>query len=115
VDNKYVYICDKYNHRIQLVTKTEGIFFSQWGKGGQSIEFGQFSYPNCIYNDVVDEIFYIGDYHSVQLFLNNVCVQRLGSQEKEDAQFELVYGICIMNDQLYVSDNNRIQIFKATK
>jgi len=31
LNNKYTYICDCFNHRIQILTKEKGHFISQWG------------------------------------------------------------------------------------
>jgi len=55
--------------------------------------------------------------YSVQLFRSDgVCIQRLGDKVygKKMNQFDVVFGISVMNDRLYVSDfgNDRIQIFK---
>jgi len=114
-DNKYVYICDWDNHRIQLLHK-DGIFYTQWGKGVKSTQIGQFSFPFSIFNDFLEDTVYIGDQVSVQLIRKGVCIQRLGSEERgsDMNQFNEVYGIYVMDNQLYVSDyaNRRIQIFR---
>src|SRR6185503_1540118 len=47
VDEKFIYICDTYNHRIQVLLRENGIFSSQWGSKGTSDT--QFYYPNSIY------------------------------------------------------------------
>jgi len=117
VDNKCVYICDCDNHRIQILKKDKGIFVSQWGTGSQGTESGQFEFPNGIYKDILETIFYVGDSSSVQLFSKDgICFQRLGDREKGPTmnQFKVVYAMCVIEDQLYVSDwgNRRIQIFR---
>jgi len=101
VTHKYVFICDSYNHRIQILTKDNGKFFNQWRKG--------FSYPKSIYYHDFEEIFYIGDYNSIQLWTNDMCIQRFNSPGSQ------IYGICVIDDRLYVSDynNKRVQIFKG--
>jgi len=117
IDKQYIYICDSGNNRIQVLRKLKENyeFQTQWNKSGK--QFGQFWGPLSIYYCFVDNIFYIGDRISVQLFNSNgICEQRLGGQEsgKNMDQFSLVRGMCVMNDQLYVADsaNDRIQIFK---
>jgi len=117
VDDKYVYICDQLNHRIQILTKDKGIFFTQWGSGKEGTDQGQFNAPYSIYNHLSEEIFYIGDVCSVQMFTKEgICIQRLGDKEygNKRNQFNYVDGLCLINDRLYVSDTNnqRIQIFK---
>jgi len=91
------------------------MFQTQWG-GIESSEFGYFSSPSCIYNDIEEEIFYVGDQSSLQLFLpNGECLQRIGEKNSGEAmnEFDGVYGICKINNQLCVCDNgnDRIQIF----
>jgi len=117
VDDKYVYLCDCLNHRVQILTKENGIWDSRWGNGIASAEQGQFKYPSSIYDNFSDDLIYVGDRISVQLFRKDgVCVQRLGDiiYGKQMNQFKSVYGICVLDERLYVSDggNKRIQIFK---
>jgi len=109
VDNKYVYVCDHYNHRIQLLTKETGIYFSQWGNETEDTEQLQFCFPRSIYNHLSEDLIYVGDLGSVQLFRkDSVYLQRLESPS--------VSGICVMDDRLYVCDcnNNRIQIYERS-
>jgi len=119
IDSKYSYICDYGNHRIQILLKEDGNFVKQWGTGKDSMEMGSVSFPYSIYEDLEDEIFYIGDCCSVQLFRkqDDVCVQRIGVSlfgDKVNGHFQGVHGIGIMNNRLYVTDYDgfRIQIFK---
>jgi len=114
VNNKYVYICDRNNHRVQILTKEDGIYFSKWGNGTKQ---GQFEDPRSIYNCLSEDLIYVGDSCSVQIFRrDSICIQRLGDKESGTKmnQFNIVYGICVMYDRLYVSDwnNHRIQIFE---
>jgi len=116
VDNKYVYICDSFNNRVQILIKENGEFVSKWGKGEASLELGQFSCPNSIYHHLSENLIYVGDNYSVQLFRKDgVCIQRLGEKEFEKRmnQFCGVSGICVMDDRLYIDDcdNKRIQIY----
>jgi len=116
VDEKYVYICDQTNNRIQVLKKEHGIFFTQWGNG-QGTNYGQFFFPLCIYHVIGEELFYIGDYYSIQIFRKDgICLQRLGDKKegKNSNQFDSVGGICVMNDLLYACDhgNRRVQVFR---
>jgi len=117
VNNKYVYICDNENHRIQILNKENGKFSHQWGSGERSWEKGQFMYPYSIYRDLEEDIFYVGDGCSVQLFTKeNICLQRIGDTTpgKRRNQFDSVESTCVVYDRLYISDsgNERIQIYK---
>jgi len=117
LNKEFIYICDRDNHRVQLLKKKDGVYSSQWGKQIQGTEMGEFSWPSCIYHDLSQNIFYVGDCYSVQLFKpDGACVQRLGGYEEGNNmnQFHWVYGICLMDDELYVSDqkNKRIQIYR---
>jgi len=116
VDNKYVFICDYQNHRIQTLTKENKFYFSKLGDGIPSTEQGQFNYPGCIYHHLSDDLIYIGDFRSVQLFSKDgVCIQRLDGYGTQMNQFSRVVSICVMDDRLYVGDRHKglIQIFKA--
>jgi len=118
VNNKFLYVCNCDNDRIEIFLKKEKKFSNQWGKKNS----GQITKPRCIFNDL-ESLFYIGDALSVQLFQsdgngNGICIQTLGDKvfgSKMD-QFNDVYaGMCVIEDRLYVSDygNSRIQIFRS--
>jgi len=112
VDNKYVYVCDNGNHRIQVLTKDKGLFLAQWGNGRESTDKGQFNGPLSAYHDLSDEIIYIGDTFSVQLLTKEgICIQRLGDKKGNNMnQFNGVYGVSVIGDRLYVSDDNNLRI-----
>jgi len=118
VDSKYVYVCDSWNHRVQILDKDTGKYVLQWGKPS---DVGQFNYPRCIYYHKPEEFFYVGDWTSVQIYTKNpnIFIQHLGSSTfgTLSYQFHDVYGICVSEDRLYVndSDNKRIQIFERTQ
>jgi len=115
-DHKYVYICDSGNNRVQILQKDNGSYINEWGEAGT--EKGQFTKPSSIYYHRSEQILYVGDYYSVQVIdRGGNCLQRIGDSTIgiEMNQFHSVYGICVMSDELYVSDNGngRIQIFKT--
>jgi len=110
IDNNYAYICDSLNDRLQLLTKEKGTYVTEWGNG-------LLSFPTSIYYYKDDSLFYIGDRRSVQLYTREgTRVQRLGEGDFGFGmhEFNLVYGIAIMEDKLFISDssNKRVQIFK---
>jgi len=55
VNEKYVYICDSDNHRVQVVTKEKGIYINSW-RGTK--KGGQFYWPYSIF--LVEDIFFCG-------------------------------------------------------
>jgi len=117
VNNKFLYICDSWNHRIQILTKNQGIFHTQWGSGKPSEEMGHFRNPTCIYYGSEDALFYIGDSFTIQLFKEEgMCIQQIGDihQGNKMNQFSWITGVCSMDNQLFLSDysNARIQLFK---
>jgi len=72
---------------------------------------GEFTYCFSIYRDLLEEIFYVGDCYSVQLFIKEgKCIQRIDSGTCGN----FVYGICVIYDQLYVCDysSNLIRVFR---
>jgi len=112
INNAYLYICDYSNHRVQVLNKNEGKFYFQWGNGKKSSEKGQFAYPRVIYYDLSEEIFYIADDQSIQLFTrDHLCFQRLLLDSTKDRV--KVNSLCVIDDRLYVCDlsKNRLQIF----
>jgi len=114
LDNTSLYVCDHGNHYLQVLSKdNNNKYLARWGKFGTGE--GEFNYPFAVYLGE-DEIFYIGDYFSVQLFnKGGVFLQRLGQKLGwEEGSFNHVCGICVVNELLYVSDydNFRVQIFR---
>jgi len=111
VDNNFLYVCDLQNHRVQILNLEKGNFVNQWGGVENESEIrGQFRAPWSIVYEKCDEIFYIGDSCSVQLFFKNgECIQRLSELMGR------ILGLCVMDDRLYVSDsdNKRILIFRS--
>jgi len=108
-----LYICDKGNHRIQALLKSDYSFVRQWGRKGTNN--GEFTQPYSI--AYFEDIIYVGDNYSIQLFIcDGKFVQRIGSRELgvAEGQFNLVSGLSVVKDRLYAADynNSRIQVFK---
>ena len=115
MDEEFIYICDTYNHRIQVLLRENGIFSSQWGSQGRSDT--QFYYPSSIYFSVLESLLYIGDNYGVKIFTKEgTFLKRFGSTHSGsgEGQINAVVGILIENDQLYLSDynNKRIQVWR---
>jgi len=119
VDTKYIYICDWWEHRIELITKDTGVFLSQWGKEGR--KKGEFCQPRSIFYDELEKLIYIGDQCSVQLFVTDAdgrrggqCIQRLDGSTQN---FWNVSALCQNGDRLHVGDanNRRVHVFRRNE
>jgi len=85
----------------------EGNYVTHWG--GKDEEF---TYPLSIFNDIYNQIFYIGDYYRLRLYTKDgICRQVIGNKE---GTFDYVRGTSYLNDCLFVSDygHRKIHIFK---
>jgi len=104
-----LYVCDTWNHRIQVLFTTDYSLFKQWGSEGRGQK--EFTRPTgiCYSEDIV----YVGDVCSVQLFdSDGKFIQKMGDWEgQEEGQFNCAWGLCVVNNRLYINDtaNNRIQ------
>jgi len=107
-----LYVCDCGNHQIQTFLKNEFTFENKWGRHGT--EHGQFDEPETISYCV--DVLYVGDKCSIQLFtIEGSFLQRIAVRGKQIGGFMCgIQGICIRNNELYVSDcgNDRIQVFR---
>jgi len=122
VDAKWLYICDSWNHRIQVLSKTDGQFIRLWGKEGYGSP-GELYFPTSITLD--SSLLYVSDYYRVQVFSKTgQFLHYLGnglSQEKGngiqggcgEGEFACPHGVCIVGEKIYVADSNnhRIQVF----
>jgi len=117
VNLNYLYICDRRNDRVQILKKETGLFIGQWGnpQNKKYLKKKEFKFPDAIYYDELENLFYIGDDFSVQIWtadFGGQCIQRIGNQNMK--QFDLVSSICRINDHLYVNDfrTMQVQIFR---
>jgi len=109
VDEEYLYVCDSYNDRVQVVDKKNGTFICQWKNGQRSIY-----YPLSIL--WYEHLFYVGDRYGVQVFTKQgKCNQVFGISKDGSGkgEFDVVTGLCMVNDKLYIVDccNSRIQVW----
>jgi len=109
LDNTNLFICDTWNHRVQVISKKDYSFSKQWGREG--IKQKEFTRPVgiCYWENIL----YVGDAWSVQLFdCDGTFIQRMGEDE---GRLSCAWGLCVVNDRLYVCDtfNFRIQAYKT--
>lgn len=109
-----IYICDRWQHRIQ-VFDSQGKFLFKFGSNGN--EQGQFDYPMGITLDHTKQFILITDSgnHRVQIFdLKGNFLRMFGSWGRGDGQFSNPLGItCDQQGNIYIADyrNDRVQIF----
>jgi len=114
LDEEYVYVCDCYNQRLQILYKNSGQYKKQWGNGKESKKKGNFTNPASIFYDLSEALFYVGDSLCVQIFNNDdICIQRFG----EECSIDGAFGICLVENCLFVSDyyNQRIHLFERER
>jgi len=108
VNNKYLYVCDKWNHRVQALNKDTGKFIREWKSGKR-----EFKYPRSILLD--ENLLYVGDNIGIQVFMkeDNQCIQLFGSSGSVRGAFDEVTGICFVKGKIYIVDcgNSRIQVW----
>jgi len=104
VNEKYLYVCDFGNDRIQVLNKKNGRFISQWKSGDRLIVS-----PKCIL--LHENYFYVGDKIGIQVFTSEgVCHQVFGKKNVSEDESEAVMSICIVNERLY-ANRDLIQVF----
>jgi len=120
INSNILYICDTGNHRIQKINSMNSVFLQQWGTEG--FTDGLFCYPTSIH--YYKDLLYIGDLYYVQIFTSEgIFIQKIGGENhlqrkrKNLGEFDCIFGLCVKNDLLYVSDygNRRIQIFQQER
>jgi len=107
VNEKNLYVCDCYNHRIQVIDKENGTFICQW-KGKERL----LKYPRAIL--LYDNLLYVGDLNGIQVYTkDSECIQIFGSEGSGKEEFQGIRGLCMRDDKLYIVDclNNRIQVW----
>jgi len=104
-NEKYLYICDQSNYRVQVLNKENGNFITKWNDGRQ-----------CIYVSILlyENLLYIGHRSGIQIWTKKgEYLQACGSFGGGKEEFDWVSGICVVNDKLYMVDqkNDRIQVW----
>lgn len=113
VDDRYVYVADSFNNRIQKFT-AEGAFVTKWGVTG--IGPGQFNRPSGVAVDNLGQIL-VADAanHRVQVFSSTgTYIGEWGSQGSGDGQFDWPRAVTVdAQGFVYVGDfvNFRVQKF----
>ena len=114
VDEKFIYIGDWGNCRIQVFHLNNCTYSHQWGSKGSGD--WQFTFPREV--RVAEGLCYVGDRYGIQIFKkeNGQFCYRLGKNTtgSGEGEFNLVVGILIINGCLYVSDykNNRLVVLQ---
>jgi len=113
MDHTYLYVCDCYNDRIQILYKDTGRYYNDWGERGA--EEGKMDGPSIIYYYL--GLLYVGDTLSLSIYsLRGFCLQRL---EDKKGKLYWIGGIFVNgnDEQLYITDvtNKRVQIFGKLK
>jgi len=106
VDEKCLYVCDQSNNRVQVLDKENGTFISQWNDGTR----------DRIYLSILlyENLLYLGHRSGIQVFTKKgECLQIFGSWGSGEEEFKWVSGLCIVNDKLFIADqdNHRIQVW----
>jgi len=101
IDEKYLYICDKENDRVQVIDKENGKFIRNFITNQQPLQC-----PQSIL--LYDSVIYVGDFRGIQIFSReeNICIQILN--EKFDCN-----SLSLFENKLYAvdGDNTRIQVW----
>jgi len=107
VNEKYLYVCDYGNDRVQVLDKENGKFICEWKEGQRKIVR-----PTSIL--LYENLFYLGDLDGIQVFTKaGQCIQLFGRYGYNEGEFSNIRGVCIVNDKLYIVDglNCRIQVW----
>jgi len=113
MNNKFIYITDRDNHRIQVLNLENCTYSYQWG--GQGSKNGKFSYPSEI--RIYQDVCYVGDNTSIQGFTKDgkfLC--RFGKTLPGNGsnEFYNIKGMIIIRNRMYVSEhgNNRVVVLE---
>jgi len=118
VDCNYIYICDCWNHRIQVLRRDNGLYSHQWGSYGNGNS--QFRSPQSIHlseEGKGEGLLYVGDHVGVQVFTKEgTFLHRFGKNERGsgDGEFTWIHGLHVVQNRLFISDygNHRIQMWR---
>ena len=111
--NKKIYVCDSYNHRVQILN-SDLTLFKSFGSSGRVD--GKFNRPSGVAFDKTGKV-YIADAnnHRVQVFTEDgQFLKKFGKKGTGDGELNTPVSITVdSNDIVYVSeyDNHRVSIF----
>jgi len=110
IDDKFIYITDYQNHRVQVFNLENCNYSHQWGSQGTGD--GQFTAP--IEVRLYEGLCYVGDENGIQVFTTDGQFLYRFRKGKGDNEFHYVYGIVIVDNRLYVSDpfNHRLVVLQ---
>lgn len=109
VDEKYLYVCDKWLNRLQVVDKENGNSIRQWNKGQRL-----FKQPTSVL--LHENLLYVGDMAGVQVFTREgEFVQSIGKGEfgSGEGECQVASGLLMIKDRLYIADfySQRVQVW----
>jgi len=105
IDDKYIYIADYSNHRIQVFSLEHCTYSHQWGSSGT--QNGQFNQPYAI--RLYGGLCYVGDYVGIQVFTTDgQFLSRFGKSSGGTGigEFRDISGIVMIDNRLYVSEHD---------
>ncbi len=106
VDDKYVYVADYYNHRIQIFDKSTKAFVGEFGSYGGGN--GQFYNPQGIAVD--GRYIYVGDIYGYRVQVFNKFTYAFEGVFGR-GQVVYPYGIAVDDKYIYVADQYRLHAF----
>jgi len=107
-----LYVCDGFNHRIQVIKKDTGQFLQLWGPlhgrtyGSGSYTTSLLTYPQLII--CYEDIFYVTDCYQLFAFSGEGHLLQMIYSTREP---NVLDGLCIVEDKLYIVEyeNHRVQ------
>lgn len=108
-----LFVCDSWNHRIQVFS-TELEIVDQIGRGGSG--FGELKNPKDVSLDSQNQTLYVTDAgnHRIQVFtMSGEFVRVFGKNGSESGELSFPVGICIIKEHVYVVENGnkRVSVF----
>ena len=115
--NKKIYVCDSYNHRVQVLN-SDLTFCSSFGSGGSGRVDGKFNRPSGVAFDKSGKVYIADAYnHRVQVFTEDGhFLKQFGKKGTGDGELNTPVSITVdSNDIVYVTeyDNHRVSIFNC--
>jgi len=113
IDDKFVYIADYNNCRVQVFHLQNCTYSHQWGSRGNAN--GQFTLPYEV--RLYEELCYVGDTYGIQVFTKDAqFLSRLGKTTfgSGESEFDHIRGIVMAGNRLYVSNfgNSRLVVLE---
>ena len=110
-----LYICDRYNHRIQILNE-DLVFSSSFGSRGRGERL--FTFPRDVAFDSIGYVYIVDSVnHCIQVFTpEGEFLRKFGKKGSGEGELSLPSGVCIdSSDVVYVTerDNHRVSLFTS--